>query len=157
MISDKHCFEMYGYDIMIDSDLKPWLIEVNSSPSLSASTVADRILKTCLINDTLDIVVRDGFPERQFKDYKFEPERNMDINGYELVYDESNGGEKGGIVFGGKFECSVHDGALDDLAGDSPPVRQRVTSTLIGSGGNNMSSHSRRRASGRSEVVNSWR
>lgn len=33
MHNDKHCFEMYGYDVMIDSNCKPWLIEVNASPS----------------------------------------------------------------------------------------------------------------------------
>ena len=51
MINDKHCFECYGYDVIIDDKMKPWLVEVNASPSLSATTHNDRILKYYLIND----------------------------------------------------------------------------------------------------------
>ena len=64
MVSDRHCYECYGYDIIIDNNLKPWLIEVNASPSLSSTTVADRILKYRLINDVMNIVLPpDGVPD----------------------------------------------------------------------------------------------
>ena len=57
IINDKHCYELYGYDILIEDCLKPWLIEVNASPSLTASTEPDRIMKMQVLKDTFEIVV----------------------------------------------------------------------------------------------------
>ncbi len=31
-------FEIFGYDFMIDEDMKPWLIEVNTNPCLELSS-----------------------------------------------------------------------------------------------------------------------
>lgn len=42
---------MYGYDILIEDNLKPWLIEINASPALTTTTESDRILKMNLIKD----------------------------------------------------------------------------------------------------------
>jgi tubulin polyglutamylase TTLL4 len=50
------CFELYGFDILLDSKLKPWLLEVNISPSLSSSSPLDKKIKTVLICDTLNLI-----------------------------------------------------------------------------------------------------
>ena len=56
IVVSKNSFELYGYDIMIDSTLKPWLIEVNGGPSMTANTDFDCKLKCGLIDDVLTIV-----------------------------------------------------------------------------------------------------
>lgn len=60
IINDKHCFELYGYDILLDSDLKLWLLEVNASPSLTASNQEDYDLKCGLLEDTLNVIDMEG-------------------------------------------------------------------------------------------------
>lgn len=50
------CFEMYGFDVLIDADLKPWLLEVNICPSLSSGSPLDKRIKTKLVADTLTLV-----------------------------------------------------------------------------------------------------
>ena len=44
------------YDILIDDALKPWLIEVNASPSISADTPQDYELKFGLLDDVYTII-----------------------------------------------------------------------------------------------------
>ncbi|XP_053706189.1 probable tubulin polyglutamylase TTLL9 isoform X2 [Synchiropus splendidus] len=60
IINDKHCFELYGYDILLDQNLKPWLIEVNASPSHTPSSREDYQMKCRLLDDTLNVVDMEG-------------------------------------------------------------------------------------------------
>ena len=50
------CFELYGFDILIDNELTPWLLEVNILPSLSSSSPMDKKIKTMLMCDILTLI-----------------------------------------------------------------------------------------------------
>lgn len=49
-----NCFEIFGFDILIDSDLKPWLLEVNLSPALATDSPLDLSIKSTLLSDTFN-------------------------------------------------------------------------------------------------------
>ena len=52
----KNCFELLGFDILIDSDLKPWLLEVNLSSSLATESPLDHSIKSNLVIDIFNII-----------------------------------------------------------------------------------------------------
>ncbi|RWS21529.1 tubulin polyglutamylase TTLL4-like protein, partial [Leptotrombidium deliense] len=49
-------FELLGFDIMLDDQFNPWLLEVNISPSLRAESPLDSSVKSQLIKDMLNII-----------------------------------------------------------------------------------------------------
>ena len=61
MINKSHtlphqCFDLFGFDILIDSTLTPWLLEVNMCPSLSSSSKLDKKIKTTLLCDVFHLI-----------------------------------------------------------------------------------------------------
>ncbi|XP_039189106.1 tubulin polyglutamylase TTLL6 isoform X2 [Crotalus tigris] len=50
------CFEILGFDILLDRKLKPWLLEVNHSPSFSTDSWLDKEVKDQLLYDTLVLI-----------------------------------------------------------------------------------------------------
>jgi tubulin polyglutamylase TTLL6/13 len=55
------CFEIIGFDILIDKDMKPWLLEVNHAPSLLCESPFDKELKDGVISGAMKIMDIDPY------------------------------------------------------------------------------------------------
>ena len=51
-----NCFELYGFDVMLDEKLEPWILEANLSPSLVFDTPLDFHIKASLLVDTFNLI-----------------------------------------------------------------------------------------------------
>ncbi|KAG6452229.1 probable tubulin polyglutamylase TTLL2 [Manduca sexta] len=52
----RNCFEFYGFDVLLDDALKPWLLEVNLSPALAADCEADITVKQPMLHELFDLL-----------------------------------------------------------------------------------------------------
>lgn len=55
-LHEQSCFELYGFDILVDEHLKPWLLEVNLSPSMQAESPLDKQIKSSLLSDAFNLL-----------------------------------------------------------------------------------------------------
>eukprot|EP01065_Artemidia_motanka_P047890 TRINITY_DN7594_c1_g1_i1.p1 TRINITY_DN7594_c1_g1~~TRINITY_DN7594_c1_g1_i1.p1 ORF type:complete len:592 (+),score=164.93 TRINITY_DN7594_c1_g1_i1:82-1857(+) len=54
--SNPACFELYGFDLLLDESWKPWLLEVNLSPALHIDGAVDTRIKTPLVADVMSVL-----------------------------------------------------------------------------------------------------
>jgi tubulin polyglutamylase TTLL6/13 len=64
------CYEILGFDIFFDSALKPWILEVNHSPSFSTDSPLDFKIKKNLIVDTIRLLNLSYTKKQQYKKQK---------------------------------------------------------------------------------------
>jgi tubulin polyglutamylase TTLL6/13 len=62
------CFEILGFDIMLDTAYKPWLIEVNHAPSFRCDSALDKDVKERVVDGAMRLValnIAEGPPTSQ--------------------------------------------------------------------------------------------
>lgn len=81
------CYELFGFDVLLDDQLKPWLLEVNISPSLRSATPVDYAVKSEVVKDMLNLVgfqiprqLRDDLDERLLACYGLEEQDELVLN-----------------------------------------------------------------------------
>jgi len=63
-----NCFELLGFDILIDDTFEPWLLEVNLSPSLNCDSPLDQKIKANVITDLFNLAGMIHLDERGVSD-----------------------------------------------------------------------------------------
>ena len=78
------CFQILGLDILVDQDMKTWLLEVNDNPSLyiyhekdymaggadKTLSKADLSVKKKVLRDAIALVKRQNIPEESYRSYE---------------------------------------------------------------------------------------
>ena len=55
--SDVLCFELFGYDFIIDNEFKPWILEINNNPGLGISSPVIQKIIPRMIDDAFRLTI----------------------------------------------------------------------------------------------------
>ncbi|XP_045486151.1 tubulin polyglutamylase TTLL5 isoform X4 [Pieris rapae] len=124
-----NCFELFGYDILIDDMLKPWLLEINLSPSLACESPLDARVKSALLADTLTLV---GLPAVPMSRHEQSPQNNslkMRIGACRRVHSAEN------VFVRGKPQTQTEKGIANLLTGEELRIVRAVRAQYARRGG----------------------
>ncbi len=72
LLSRKYCFEIFGYDFILDENFQPYLLEINTNPGLEISSPLIEELLPRMVDDALKLTIDKEFT----KSYKYADEES---------------------------------------------------------------------------------
>ena len=110
---NNNCFELLGFDILVDECYKPWLLEVNLSPSLGTDTQLDFKVKGALIADLFTLV---GLQNEEMQN-SIKSQSQTDANSNQKDQNGATAASSGNVVgFGTSFQDGqTSSGTKDNL------------------------------------------
>jgi len=84
------CFEIFGYDFMMDVNLNVFLIEINTNPGLEISSPWIKAIVPRMVDDALRLTLDEVFPTK----YQFDKNAITELNYEDYTNDLTNKNEK---------------------------------------------------------------
>ena len=78
-----HCFEIFGYDFIIDEEFKVWLIEINTNPCLEESSKLLKMLLPRMISN-LHLIIDDALKLSVDLVFQKKKSQNENIQAYKV-------------------------------------------------------------------------
>lgn len=114
-VPGNNCFELYGADIMLDSQLRAWLIEFNTGPALNTPTPLDKEVKSRVVADMFHIVGFTPVDKKKFERNALAMRQNR-LTGLGSSFHKSTGtpshrdtNQAQTLVFDSVKECDLPD------------------------------------------------
>ncbi|MCQ2819594.1 MAG: tubulin--tyrosine ligase family protein, partial [archaeon] len=78
----RNCFEIFGYDFIIDTEFNPFLLEINTNPGLEESSPLIKMLVPRMIDDALKLTIDTKFSKRDNDDTPNTTPSSFHVDGY---------------------------------------------------------------------------
>lgn len=107
------CYELYGFDVVLDRDLRGWVLEANTGPALQAPGAIDRKVKHRMIKDMMHLIGFSPYDRDELRRAE-EAKRVERLTGLGAASRRASSAGAGGHVTGGKGRASSAVGSKGD-------------------------------------------
>ena len=118
-----NCFEIFGFDVILDDDYKPWLVEVNTALSLATDAALDRKIKNEVVTELLHML-RIQCYDRKKLDERLERDKSSRLHGSKTASNTKTTSNTENTRR--RDVCAGKKGALEELTEDDVKVLEEI-------------------------------